>query len=391
MADQNAEPGNARADRAVLAPPIQRVDGIEFEGVVARVHRIGDPLLYPEFGNRAEYRDLAELKNIVSQLPGKPVVSYEHPATKKVTAHTPVVGRVISARVDGDLAIARFRVETNEARALVALGSTQLSLGYDTHLDSQNYQRQTEVDHLAMVPLARCGATCSVRVDGASGSCTCQSAARMTQTGSPMADQNPNQEEALRSLESQRAAAEARAVAAETLATEQRGRADQAAGTINVLQEQVAQLRAQIAAGAAAAESEAIQRESARADAAEAQIRTFDSTFEKRVQERVALLNRAAVVMGPEFRADALSDRDVMATVVKHLNASADISPATSTDTIRGEFNARCEQHAATARSMARIAETTAQTARVDARAANEDKRRNQWKQPLPSTALKNA
>ena len=44
-----------------------------FTGVVARVHTQGDPLVYT---TGPEHRDLDELRRVVEQLPGLPVVTY---------------------------------------------------------------------------------------------------------------------------------------------------------------------------------------------------------------------------------------------------------------------------------------------------------------------------
>ncbi len=374
-----------------LAAPVQRDGYVEFEGVAARLHGPGDGLAYPEF-KRTEYRDASELRAIVEQLPGKPVV-VNHPQGGKMKASTPIIGRVASARIDGDLAIVKLHIDTNEARGLVAVGLDELSLGYDVGLDSRNYQRETEVDHLAFVPIGRCGGACTIRTDEKSA-CTCHATESMSHNphkDHPMPDKTPqmNQDEALRSLETQRADAAARATAAEALVASEKARADQASGRIQDLETQISDLKVQIAAGATAAESESIARETVRADAAEAQIAQFEAKFDARVNERVALVTRAGAVMGPDFRCDGFDNREIMAAVVKRLDPNADVSASVSTDLIRGRFDSATERHASTARSMARIAEVTAQTTRTDSKVDAETKRRNQWKQPLPSTQLK--
>jgi hypothetical protein len=391
-----------RHDRATLRAPFRKIGATVYEGVAARVHGPGDGLRYsPGRRNHLgeplpvfEYRDRDELARIVKALPGTRMI-VKHPDPTKAGGRLtdePVVGRVVSARLDGNEAVVQFEITNPAGVRAITGGFHELSLGYGVgRLDDNAFQHGTEIDHLAIVEYARCGSACSIRTDCADQvSCPCQSAQRMQlispQDNKIMATKNPaDQTDALRSLEAQRADAESRATTAETSLAAESLRADTAEGKLLELEKQVEELQMQIAAGASAAEAEAVQREKLRADAAEEKIANFDATYEGRVRERVALERQAAIVMGDDFRMDDLDDRQVMATVVKRLDASADVGAAIPDGIIKGRFLALTERHAATARSLARVAEVTATTQRADARAEAEAKRKNQWRQPLPN------
>lgn len=385
-----------RHDNAVLHAPIRRVDGVIYEGVAARVHTVNDPLRY---GKRIELRDRSEVRRIVRDVPGARIVVL-HPNPDKPgpdgkplggrVSDEPVMGKVLSARLDGDLAIVRF--EVTDPRGIDAIerrGWKMLSLGYGARLDAGGFQRGTNIDHLAIVPTARCGDECSIRTDcsGAQRACSCQHAGGMQNPYTQeQTMKTPDQSEVLRSLEAQLSDAEKRAKESTEMAAAEKLRADTADGKIIELESQLSELNVKIAAGATAVESQAILAEKMRADAAEAQIAQFDSKFETRVRERSELVRRATVVMGETFRTDELSDREIMATVVKRLDSGADVTNAIPEGVIRGRFLAAYDRHSATARSMARVAEITTNTQRVDAAEEARKNRRESWKKPLPNS-----
>ncbi len=163
-----------RHDRlAALAAP---VDARIFEGRVARVHAPGDPL---EYSWGKEYRDAAELTLVCAQLRGKTFV-LNHPNGDAANAHGMVtlgathvaIGTIIDARVDGEHAIAKIAVTSMDGITAIDGGTHELSLGYQCVTDEDGYQRKTIIDHLALVPKARCGGTCALRADASSG-CGC--------------------------------------------------------------------------------------------------------------------------------------------------------------------------------------------------------------------------
>ncbi|MDQ3295440.1 MAG: DUF2213 domain-containing protein [Myxococcota bacterium] len=144
---------NTRHDRGNNAPLAAPLTGHLVEGRAARVHRAGDPLRY-ETG--PELRDDAELDAIVAQLVGKPVcVAHDRGR---------VIGRVVSARRDGDHAIATLFLEPAGLALVRQGGHSELSLGYRAQL-RDGYQRNITVDELSICSRARGGATLEVRGD----------------------------------------------------------------------------------------------------------------------------------------------------------------------------------------------------------------------------------
>src|SRR5262245_48393729 len=159
------------------------------------------------------------------------------------------------------------------------------------------------------------------------------------------------QAETLRSVSAQLAETEQRAKTAETDRDAQKMRADTAEGKLLESEKQVSELKTQIASQQASIETEAIKREKTRADKAEETIAAFDKTFDQRVRDRVKLERGAEVVMGPEFRMDGLTDREIQATVIKRLDAEADVSASVPDGVILGRFLAATQRHAAGARA----------------------------------------
>ncbi len=385
-----------------------------FEGVIARVHGPGDGLEYP---NRVEYRDLAEVRRIVKAAPGTPVIVNHPPKDPKTGGRldpekTQVVGKILSARLDGEEAVVKFEITHPSGLTAIGNGLDELSLGYDVgRLDSKGYQRDVVLDHLAIVRHARCGAACKIgtrngpaRTDDKPcacspaehmphSACTCAPADLVPNTDSgnhTMAIKTPtpaDPSEALRSLETQRADAATRATTAESDAATEKLRADTAEGKIIELENEITELRTTIAAGASSVETEAVTREKTRADSAEELVRQFDAKHETRVRARVALERKAWTVMGPDFRMDDMDDRQIQASVVKHLDASADVSAMVPEGVICGRFLALTERHDSSARSLARVSEIQASTTRVDAREEARATKRDSWKQPLPNAA----
>lgn len=164
---------------ALASPVSARI----YEGRVARIHPDGDPLRYA-WGD--EFRDEAGIQEIVAELQfGKPF-TLNHPTdlvSRGATAD--VVGQVISARIDGAFVVARILITDPRGIAAIDSGINELSLGYTSRLDETRRQRDIKIDHLALVPRARCGASCALRTD-----CTCINCA-ISYNSSTVAD-SPN-------------------------------------------------------------------------------------------------------------------------------------------------------------------------------------------------------
>lgn len=160
-------------DRAgKLAAPVR---GTVYEGRVARIHPQDDPLRYP-WGS--ECRDAAGLQQICDQLQSPKPFTLLHPDDLiSRGASADVVGTVLTAWMDGDYCVARILVTNPRGVTAIQDGVHELSLGYTSRLDEEGNQRDIRVDHLALVPVARCGPTCSLRTDCA-GPCACNDRAK---------------------------------------------------------------------------------------------------------------------------------------------------------------------------------------------------------------------
>jgi hypothetical protein len=181
-----------RSDAGVLAKPIKVWNGsqyeMRFEARIARTHDALSPLQYP---TGPEYRRLDELASIVRQLPGA-LVYRDHPSSMpaKDSGET-AVGRIESARLDGDHAVATITMYEPEARAVLASGAKEISLGYSTDTVG-GWQTNIRVDHVAIVMVGRCGSSCALRADskqkGVSHMCGCDSKSDATQPTDVEAD-----------------------------------------------------------------------------------------------------------------------------------------------------------------------------------------------------------
>jgi hypothetical protein len=377
-------------DRANM---VRRGATTTFTATVARTHDRRDALQY-EWG--AEYRDTAELQRIVDQLPGLPIVApptapYGHPAGLLLdnVPHR-VIGRIDSAKLENDRAVVEMTVHDAAAIAAIDGGITEVSLGYQA-ATSMGFQRHTRVDHLAIVPKGNCGAACSItaRVDACCDACEktkpCMAQTPMHNSG--LGDTIMDKDELIRQLNAQLAEVTTRADAATTELAAASARFDHASGEASQLKKDLEEANARIAANDAAVQTEAVKQVTTKLDEATAKIARFDELFVDRVEKRVVLERKAEIVLGPEaskFR--GLTDRMVRTLVIKHLDASADVSDTISDGHLEGRFDVLTERRAATARSIARVSEVATQE-RKDAAAPVAS---NQlWLLPLPSTSMK--
>lgn len=363
-----------------LAPPTTaRV----FEGRVARIHPDGDPLRYT-WGD--EYRDTAELQRIVDQLVGKPVTLLHPDGLISDGTVAKVVGKIIGARLDGEYAVATIMITDEAGLAAIEDGQTlELSLGYTSRLDEARHQRDVTVDHLALVPRARCGESCALRADCAADAtpcgcretalgpvvvdakpslktdvqaapleCPCKTRA-MPHSGLHMADSTTNSEAPKASLdELQKALADSiadataqklRADQAEALAASEKKRADAAEldahNAKKDLESEKANLDAKLAEATAAADK-------ARMDAA--------GVLETQVQERVSILTEANKVLGEGDRVKQ-TNREIKIAIVKHVDGD-DLDEKKSDDFVNGAYEGALRRHAKSAgsRTDARVA-----------------------------------
>lgn len=321
------------------------------------------------------------------------------------------VGTVLAARQDGDALAADIVVKDAKAiKTLESGGKRETSPGYHIDVEKRSgvdpkygrydaVQYNVRINHLALVDHARGGSSMRLRMDECEGLYVDaddaeSSAVRLDEfdrihTHKESGYMDP--QEQIRSLKAQLAETEAKLKEHETAVVRNAARADSADATVETLRKENGDLRAQIAAAANVVETEAIVREKLRADEAEAKVRKFDDAFDSAVKERVTLERRASVVMGPEFRMDGLAPRDIMATVVKRLDAQADTSTKVSDAFLAGRFESLIDLHARNARSGQRVADiiTEHNVARVDEIDAKRKAYRERWREPLKSGARK--
>lgn len=471
----------ASSPRADLpAPRVGRSGARTVTARIARVHRPGDPLVYP-WGE--EFRTDGELRSIVAQLPGTTVVA-PHPTPAEphfglLRAGAPAnrVGRIarrawIATEPKSGLPHAYADIEFDSA-ANFDDDWDELSLGYTSAVDSRGYQYGTTVDHVAIVPRGRCGETCNLRADAAltaeqrgklksqsfavpeseglpmndpehlrgamarfnqfqfkdpaqrraayhrilarakefgvdatgfikrygaqmdapggaeachcGGAChtrTCNAAA----SGTSSKDEKMDPQETIRSLNAQLADAAAARDTEKARADSEKLRADTAEGKLIEAERDKSSLRVQLDAQATAAETAAVKRERERADAAELKVAKFDEKFEERVQARAELERKAGIVMGADYTMKGVPDREIMATVVKRLDAQADVGDGVEIGVITGRFLAATDRFAAGARALADLAEATVAADAGVVRTDRQAERMKRNRAPLPNS-----
>jgi len=189
---------DTRFDRGTL---VAKTKPKIFKGTVARLHSVDDALNYT---TGPEHRDLAELQRIVDQLPGLPVVTAIEPDSEHPLGHPSnliisgveyhEIGRVLGATLTDDgRADADIYIFDKGALHEIEDGTNELSLGYRCTLDAERFQRGIILDHLSVVPRARCGPTCSLRSDALDAKCPCslaQSVPAATTPSMKLADMN---------------------------------------------------------------------------------------------------------------------------------------------------------------------------------------------------------
>lgn len=332
------------------------------EGHAARVHRPGDGLQYK---SGEEYRDLAELRRIVDQLPGAPV-TLGHPAGMirdlgKGHRSVRIVGKVDKAWLDGEHAAVRITVDAGA----VDDETRELSLGYEVELDAAGYQRGTSVDHLAIVEAARCGESCALRTDENRVDCAPACACRDKRIAPPALGREDGH----------------------MTTEEMKAKIDELTGEKETLGKRVKELEDALAEGAQAVESEKVKAEKDRADAAEAKVAQFDSTFEKRADERARLRTEAAAHLPRDFRLDGMTDRQIHEAVVKRLDPTVKLD-GESDGHVRGRYTTLISLSARNKASQERVAELlaprdAAERERKDAAPSHDEVENTRWKKTL--------
>ena len=312
---------------------------VTFEGRVARLHTPTDPLVYD---SGPEHRDAAELQRIVDQLPGLTVTLMHPPGMVADGAPAKVVGRVVSARVDGEYAVAEIEVDGLTNVDEIREDAHELSLGYRCELDADRYQRNTQLDHLSFVPRARCGETCAVRTDEVAQievrhvPCTCEKRANC------YADLYMDELKTQLAAAIEAATAEkTRADAAEKRANEEKSRADAAVASASQAEIDRDNAKRELTAETTRADAAV---EAAKVDAAKAREDAMSASTVA-VAARVKLLTEANKVLGETDDRTALSDRDIKVAVIKHVDG--DDVPSEKPDMyVDGIYDGALRRHA---------------------------------------------
>lgn len=294
-------------------------------------------------------------------------------------------------RVD-DHVMASLMVADSSTILAMNKGKLEVSCGYTCDMDDtpgvhpvwgayDRRQKNIRGNHVAIVDCARAGRTARIRLDGAQQVRTTRGENNMDEK--QLKDQ-------IRSLTEQLATERARADSEKERADSATVSADTAKGIQLQLEKRISELNAELQTKVSAVESENVERERARADAAEAKIQRFDATFEARVRDRSTLLRQGYVVMGPEFRMDDLSDRQIKEACVKKLDPSADVSANVSDGVITGQFLTLIKGHDRNMEAQARIGGLIEDASRQDGASTPSkpnrvEATRNQWKRALPN------
>lgn len=209
-----------------------------------------------------------------------------------------------------------------------------------------------------------------------------------TQGAPQMAEQKPttiNNDEALTVLRAQLINAEKSLVTVTAERDAEKFRADSLQGELKTVSAQIPVLKAELASVQTARETVEIKKQQERADSAERQVTALEASIKPRVRERVALMVKAQTHLGEAFRMDDLSDRQIMVSVIRHLDKAADIADSIPEGEIVGQFKQLTRMREDSARSLARVSETLAAQTHTDARQTASDTRRDAWKKPLPN------
>lgn len=418
-----------RTDVGSLKPATRTADG----RLIAEAHFTRAGILeYPDRnypgGIRRELRPESEVFDSKSMESAQNLVATQDHPPRMITAKTAktyMVG-MTGDRVMRDDDHLKGKVTIANAPTIDKMdsGDDEVSLGYVCVVDNtpgvdpkygryDAVQRVIRYNHLAVALSrgdARAGSTARVRMDSRALTtdeldelddaktfgvdARWRSDARGHQQGDAgMADEKLM--ENLRALEASLKTAEAERDQYKERADSVTRERDALTGKLSVVERERDDAKASLASHSTAVETAAIVLERERADKAEKLVARFDSTLDTAVRERAAVLNTGTIIMGPEFRMDDLSNRDIKVQVCKRLDSNASVGKDVSDATIDGIFQTLVSGHVKNARSLARISEVAraqdasggaiTQQDRADSIEAKRRAMKDRWKQPLPN------
>jgi hypothetical protein len=164
--------------------------------------------------------------------------------------------------------------------------------------------------------------------------------------------------------------------------------ADGLRAELTTAKERIVALETEKAAGASAVETAALLEQKTRADDAESKLAELERTLPAKVQARANLIAKATAVLGAKFRADSLTEREIVVAAVRSLRAKEDCGPTVSYEYLTRRLDSLIEDRTANATSLARASTSLAMqhqsqqsAARLDAPQPNKQVPWNeQWK-----------
>lgn len=326
--------------------------GVRVEGAVANVgvltYRRADGTETRELFPPEEARRPESLKTLQDA-----PVTIGHPGggTRMVSPETfrqDSVGHVSGSRSDGRSVLADIAIQDAEAIRKVDAGElAELSPGYILMIDptpgvfdGQRYdvvQRNRDYNHLALLPPggARGGASASLRIDGVDDYAV---QVRTDQITAPAPA--PRSEMRSDGMATEHIDGIPYEIGTEGHRTARTRHDAKAAGELKELAEAKASAEAKLAT-----EKGRADKAEARADAAEKRVKELEdpARLDARASERAALLEASRRVLGAEWKADGLSDRQIREAVLAKIDGK-DFAPETlkarSDDYVTARFDA---------------------------------------------------
>lgn len=129
---------------------------------------------------------------------------------------------------------------------------------------------------------------------------------------------------------------------------------DAAAGKLATAEKLAEEAQTRLDSGIAVAETEKVKEVTAQLDAANAKIRELEGAMPEQVRKRASLITRAQVILGSDYRADALDDRTILEAGIRRFDPKADLSKE-SVVGLQARFDSYYDARAKTASSTARV------------------------------------
>lgn len=415
--------------RAIEASKHSRADGADYEDRVDRVEgaqlrpvrRFEDGRIVFEGtltrSGTFKYRDKKTGREIIEYRPEDEVfkarsmatlegawLTNNHPPgliTAKTAKEYSVGAHMGVPRRDGKHLVGSMVVGDDTTSRDMEHGKIDLSCGYKARIDRtpgvtpdgeryDHVQRDIIYNHVAIVYSGRAG-DARARMDEAQ-------VANKEKKQMGKID-NKSDAAALRTAATRLAEAEKRADAAEGKLEAAEARADAAEGRADAAEGRVRELSEnRLDESEITKRDEEIDALKVRCDEAENALIAVPAMIKAAVQSRVSIEKDATFVMGPEFRMDDVSDRDIMLQVIAKLSG-VDIEKERSDDYVRARFDGAVEGFLEGEKALGKIRDDVRQKAksgepehRADARgarAANEKAQKDAWKNPLPSSKLR--